>query len=107
MTHYPYEHYEPDPRDLRPVLADILEGLAEAHVRNDADCTLPATTCSAALGIRGAQTLRWCAAREAPTVDELLDEIAARDEIIAAIDDALTDDATATKRLAMIRELVS
>jgi hypothetical protein len=65
--------------DLRVTIAESMEALADARLasarRSDlADLHGESTRWWAAK--RGAETLRWCAAHEAPSVEELLAEIA-------------------------------
>ena len=56
--------------------------------------------------LAGAETLRWCAAREAPTIEELQAEVDSLEDLIVAIDKAIDGPGSPTKRLADIRNLV-
>ena len=91
--------------DLRVAIAEGMEALARVgyaepmrfHWDGDHEAIL----------MRGAETLRWCAAREAPSIAELQAEIARLEDLIEAVDEACLDDASPTERLAVIRDLVA
>lgn len=90
--------------DLRVTIAEGMEALAAAQPRFSPDA--PAVLAHRARA--GAQTLRWCAAREAPSIiEDLQDDIADLKGIIMAVEDVCLGNASPTKRLAAIRNLVA
>jgi hypothetical protein len=82
--------------DLRATIAEGMEALGQrGYIPNDS-------------AQRGADTLRWCAAREAPSVEELLAQIELLEDIIEAVDEAAQPSSlSAAKRLVEIRNLVA
>jgi len=90
--------------DLRPVLADILDGLADAdpfYVRG-ARWVSPDPASRMNRLRRGAATLRWCAEREMPSsVQELQEDVARLTE------EAETRDARFADLVDMVRDEVN
>ena len=93
--------------DLRVTIAESMEALAfsgglHAITMNDDFYSETVRL------LDGAQTLRWCAAREAPSIEELQAEIERLEDIIEAVDEAAGPSSlSAAKRLAEIRNLVA
>ena len=100
MTNYVEEGLLPD---LRPTIAEILEGLAMATAKPNWRRPYDEVLCR----LSGAQTLRWCAAREAPSAEELQGEIGRLDDIIQAVYDALHGEDAMGVKLSEIRGAVS
>ena len=91
--------------DLRLTIAEGMTALAHAK----ADHWQPYMEAELMRLYNGAETLRWCAAREAPTVEELQAEVERLEDIIEAVDEAArpSESLSAAKRLAEIRELMA
>lgn len=94
--------------DLRLIIAEGMEALANAIPMD-----MPTTYAKAKAELAeytqltdGAETLRWCAAREAPTVEELQYQVDSLEDLIVAIDKAIDGPGSPTERLADIKNLV-
>lgn len=89
--------------DLRVTIAESMEALAMTVAGR-----WPASDVEALRLMRGAKTLRWCAEREAPTIEELWAEIDQAWAIVSAVEDALdTPGQTMAQRMTRIREAVA
>lgn len=97
--------------DLRVTIAESMEALADARLaqarRNDpADLHGESTRWWSTK--RGAETLRWCAEREAPTIEELQAEIDQAWAIVGAVAEAVdAPGKTMAQRMRAIREAVA